>query len=81
MRKFIYLIGSTDDFESLEELKEYYFNADLQRVRAADVLNASIFEFDLPMNCSNEIAVRVGRGLAFENGWCMDDTLSDLLEA
>ena len=75
MRKFIYLIGSTDDFECLEDLKETYFNNGLEH------LNADFYEFELPMNCGNEIAVRVGRGLAFENDWCMDDTFSDLLEA
>ena len=75
MRKFTLLIGSTDDFESLEDLKETYFNNGLEH------LNASVFEFELPANCSNEIAVRVGRGLAFENDWCMDDTFSTLLEA
>ena len=75
MRKFIFLIGSTDDFESLEDLKEAYFNNGLEH------LNASVLEFELPANCSNEIAVRVGRGLAFENDWCMDDTVSCLLEA
>ena len=75
MRKFIYIIGSMDDFESLEDLKEAYFNNGLEH------LNASVFEFELPTNCSNEIAVRVGRGLAFENDWCMDDTFPDLLEA
>ena len=78
MRKFIYLIGSTDDFESLEEFKNAYFNAGDAR---SSRWTPSVFEFDLPMNCSNEIAVRVGRGLAFETGWCMDDTLSTLLEA
>ena len=81
MRKFIFLIGSMDDFESLEALTEYYFNPTLQRVRASGVLNASFYEFDLPMNCSNEIAVLVGRGMAFNNDWCMDGTFSTLLEA
>ena len=75
MKSYVYLIGSTDDFVTLEELTNAYFNNHLED------LNAYFFEFDLPMNCSNEIAVRVGRGLAFENGWCMDDTLSTLLEA
>ncbi len=75
MRKFIFLIGSTDDFESLEDLKETYFNNGLE------YLNADFYEFELPMNCSDEIVELVGRGLFFENGWCMDDTFSCVLEA
>ena len=77
MRKFIYIIGSMDDFESLETLTFAYFNEPDQLAE----LNASVFEFDLPMNCSNEIAVLVGRGMAFSNDWCMDGTFSTLLEA
>ena len=75
MRKFIYIIGSMDDFESLEVLKEAYFNNGLE------YLNASFYEFELPMNCGNEIAMMYGRGLAFSNDWCMDGTFGDLLEA
>jgi len=78
MRKFIFLIGSTDDFESLEVLKNTYFELGaLIRNKG----NGSYYEFELPMNCGNEIALLVGRGLAFTNDWCMDDTLSTLLAA
>ena len=75
MRKFTLLIGSTDDFESLEDLKEAYFNNGLE------YLNASFYEFELPMNLSYDTVTLVGRGHAFENGWCMDDTFSCILEA
>ena len=80
MRKFIFLIGSTDDFESLEDLKEAYFNNGLEH------LNASVFDFDFPNTGTGSledqtIATYIGRGLAFSNGWCMDDTFSCLLEA
>ena len=80
MRKFIYLIGSTDDFESLEDLKNTYFNGGVTE------RNMSAFIFDVPEVGTNSLTVRdiatyIGRGLAFSNDWCMDGTLSTLLEA
>lgn len=75
MRKFIFLIGSTDDFGDLEDLKNAYFDNTL-----ADY-NASYYEFEVPVNHDLGIALLVGRGLAFSNDWGMDGTLSTLLEA
>ena len=80
MRKFIYLIGSTDDFESLEDLQNTYFNGGVTE------RNMSVFTFDVPEVGTNSLTVRdiatyIGRGLAFSNDWCMDGTLSTLLEA
>ena len=81
MRKFIYLIGTTDDFESLEDLKNTYFNGDTDR-------NMSVFPVEISEACRvagydtiEEIATMIGRAEAFSNNWCMDDTLSTLLEA
>ena len=78
MRKFIFLIGSTDDFVSLEELTNVYFDLG-ERIRNSG--NASFFEFEVPAHLDRGFALLIGRGLAFTNGWCMDDTLSTLLEA
>ena len=80
MRKFIFLIGSTDDFESLEDLQNTYFNGGVTE------RNMSVFTFDVPDVGTNSLTVRdiatyIGRGLAFSNDWCMDGTLSTLLEA
>lgn len=80
MRKFIFLIGSTDDFESLEDLQNTYFNGGVTD------RNMSVFTFDVPDTGTNSLTVRdiatyIGRGLAFSNDWCMDGTLSTLLEA
>jgi len=80
MRKFIFLIGTTDDFESLEDLKNTYFNGGVTE------RNMSVFTFDVPEVGTNSLTVRdiatyIGRGLAFSNDWCMDGTLSTLLEA
>ena len=80
MRKFIFLIGSTDDFETLEDLQNTYFNGGVTE------RNMSVFTFDVPDVGTNSLTVRdiatyIGRGLAFSNDWCMDDTVSVLLEA
>ena len=81
MRKFIYLIGTSDDFESLEDLKNTYFNGDTDR-------NMSVVPVEISEACKvagydtlEEIATMIGRAEAFSNNWCMDDTLSTLLEA
>lgn len=82
MRHFIFLIGSTDDFESLEDLKNTYFNGnDTYR-------NMSVFPVSISEVCQvagydtlEEIATLIGRGEAMAEGWCLDDTLSTLLEA
>jgi hypothetical protein len=80
MRKFIFLIGTTDDFESLEDLTNTYFNGGVTE------RNMSVFTFDVPEVGTSSLTVRdiatyIGRGLAFSNDWCMDGTLSTLLEA
>lgn len=81
MKNFIYLIGSMDDFESLEDLKNRYFNGDTDR-------NMSVFPVEISEACKvagydtlEEIATMIGRAEAFSNDWCMDGTLSTLLEA
>ena len=80
MRHFIFLIGSMDDFDSIEDLKNAYFDA------ALSGKNASVYQFLLRADCGTDtmtvrdIATYVGRGLAFES-WTMDGTLSTLLEA
>ena len=82
MRKFTFLIGSTDDFESLEDLTNTYFNGN------NTYRNMSVFEVELSEDCKvvgyeriEDIATILGRGEAMSNDWCMDGTLSCLLEA
>ncbi len=81
MRHFVYIIGTTDDFGDLEDLKNTYFNGDTER-------NMSVFPVSLSEVCQvegysrlEEIATLIGRGEAMTEGWCLDDTLSCLLEA
>ena len=82
MRKFIYLIGSTDDFESIEDLVNTYFNGGVTE------RNMSVFPLEISEACKvvgyeriEDIATILGRGEAMSNDWCMDGTLSCLLEA
>lgn len=81
MRKFIYLIGTTDDFESIEDLVNTYHNGDTYR-------NMSVFPVEISEDCKvvgyeriEDIATMIGRAEAFCEDWCMDGTLSCLLEA
>jgi len=69
MITYSFIIGSCDDFETGEDLLQYFLNG-------GGSLNASRFDYDLPNNASQETIVMVGRGHAFSNDWCMDDTIS-----
>ena len=78
MRKVIFLIGSTDDFDSLESLKTAYFElGELIRNKG----NASFYEFEVPENLERGFAALVGCGIAFANRWCVDDNYYTLLDA
>ena len=81
MRNFIYLIGTSDDFESIEDLKTDYFAGESDR-------NMSVFPVILDEACKvqgydslQEIATMIARGEAMSDGWYLDDTVSILLEA
>lgn len=81
-QRYIYIIGSMDDFDGVEDLKFAYFN-EPERFAA---LNTSVYEFDAPTEdvgelSALEVAALIGRGLAFEHDWCMDHTFSYLMEA
>jgi hypothetical protein len=71
MKIYTFLIGSTDDFESIEELIDY-----VEVNGAEGSKNYSVFEFDCPADCSEELVTMVGRGYAFSNDWSMAGTFS-----
>lgn len=81
MRNFVYIIGSADEFESLDHLKDAYFAGNLGNY------NASVFHIKLRADAgtdvlpTSDLATLIGRGMAFGSDWCMDGTLSTLLEA
>ena len=76
MKTYTFIIGSTDDFESLDELIEH-FDKDICLDTAH---NCSSYEFDAPVGCDKDTIVMIGRGYAFSNGWCMDDTFSSMID-
>lgn len=83
MKTYTFIIGSTDDFETIEDLIDCADRHDAQNAHwdgPNGGLNYSIFEFDCPSNCSEETVTMMGRGYAFSSDWCMDDTLSFLIE-
>lgn len=69
MTTYSFIIGSCDDFETQNDLLQYFQNGGGNR-------NASRYDYDLSDNVSQETIVMVGRGHAFSNDWCMDDTIS-----
>ena len=79
MRTFIFLIGSSDEFDSVEHLEAAYNAGDL------GFRMATAHRFQLRADCGTDtltvrdIATLIGRGLAFES-WTMDGTLSTLIE-
>jgi hypothetical protein len=75
MKTYTFIIGSTDDFETWEDLRDYAVKEGYD-----GGLNYSIWEFDCPADCSEELVTMIGRGYAFSNDWCMDDTFSFLIE-
>ena len=86
MKRFIYLIGTMDDFSSPEDLKQEYF--DDPAGASPDRRNMSVYPVSLDEACKvqgydslQEIAIMIARGEAMTNDWCLDDTVSILLEA
>lgn len=82
MRKFIYLIGTVDDFDGIEDLQNTYFNGGVTD------RNMSVIPVELDPACRvsgldtiEDVAILIARGIAFTNDWCMDGTFSTLLEA
>ena len=74
---FTFVIGTTDDFESIDALLYHIGQVSLNNV-AKDVppLNYSTFEFDAPAGLDEDVVTMIGRGMAFSEDWCMDDTVS-----
>ena len=86
MRNFIYLIGTMEDFESIEDLKQEYIND--PNGSKADRRNMSIYPVSLDESFRvqgytdlEDLATIIARGEAMTNDWCLDGTFSVLLEA
>ena len=78
LQHYTYIIGSTDDFNDIDALLKAYNEGTLGEY------NASVFEYDAPAADIGdlkalELAELIGQGLAFESGWCIDDTVTYLM--
>ena len=79
IQSYKYIIASkTGRLNSIEDLLKAYNEGTLGEY------NASVFSYDAPSGDiagfkAVEVAELIGYGMAFENGWCMDDTVSYLM--
>ena len=78
MKTYTFIIGSTDDFKSMEDLLDW-FEAE-KKHEGSLWRNAQYFEFDAPEGCDQDTIVMIGRGEAFSANWSMDDTFSCVIE-
>ena len=70
---FVFVIGSTDDFESVNDL---HIAAEARALGGTVDLNFSCHPFSVPSGLDEDTINLIGRGLAFSNGWWEDDTIS-----
>ena len=73
---FVFVIGSTDDFDSANDL---HIAAEARAIGNTVDLNFSRHAFSVPSTLDEDTIILIGRGLAFSNGWCEDDTISFLM--
>ena len=76
MKTYTFLIGTTDDFESMDEMLNHFEGSSYP----SSICNCSAFEFEAPAECDKDTVTMIGRGIAFSNDWCMDDTFSCIVE-
>ena len=75
MKTYTFLIGTADDFESIDELIEHFEGSDYPD----SICNCASYEFEAPADCDEKTVTMIGRGIAFSNDWSMDDTYSFLV--
>ena len=75
MKTYAFLIGTADDFETIDELIEHFENSSYP----SSICDCSAFEFEAPAECDEDTVTMIGRGIAFSNDWTMDDTYSFLV--
>jgi|TARA_R110001583_G_scaffold2016_2_gene14961 hypothetical protein len=76
MKVYTFVIGTKDDFETIDDLMDY---VEAKPTEDSSAANYSIFEFDAPDACDEETVTMIGRGLAFSNDWSMDHTFSFMI--
>ena len=75
MKTYTFIIGTMDDFESIEGLMDYF-----EAGGDSSNYNYAAYEFEAPGACDLSTVQLIGYGLAFENDWTMDDTYSFFIE-
>ena len=75
MKTYTFIIGTMDDFESIDDLINHVDNGGGVRD-----CSFSAFEYEAPDTCDKETVTLIGRGLAFSSDWCMDDTYSCVVD-
>jgi len=76
VKTYTFLIGTMDDFESVDELLNHFENSSYLN----SICNCSAFEFEAPESCDQDTVAMIGRGIAFSNNWSMDDTFSCVVD-
>lgn len=76
MKTYTFLIGTADDFETIDELIEHFENSSYP----SSICNCAAYEFEAPAECDKDTVTMIGRGIAFSNDWSMDDTYSCLVD-
>ena len=76
MKTYTFLIGTTDDFESMDEMLDHFESSNF----LDSICNCAAYEFEAPAECDEATVTLIGRGLAFTADWCMDDTFSCVIE-
>tara|TARA_B100000686_G_scaffold299946_1_gene334127 strand:- start:6523 stop:6795 length:273 start_codon:yes stop_codon:yes gene_type:complete len=79
MRTYAFIIGTTDDFESHEELLTYVESLGASE-DAGVPRNHAVYVFDTPESFDEDTVTLIGRGIAFSNDWCMDGSVSLVVE-
>ena len=75
MKTYTFIIGTMDDFETIEDLMSY-----VEEGSDPDGLNFSVHVFEAPKECNPEYVQLIGWGIAFSNDWCMDGTHSFFID-
>ena len=44
------------------------------------ICNCAAYVFEAPESCDQYTVTMIGRGIAFSNDWCMDDTYSCVID-
>jgi hypothetical protein len=84
MQKFVFIIGSTDDFGTTDDLINHYQDESSD----GSQLNWSAYTIELAPGTQvtgyktpAELARVIGMGEAMWDSWCLDDTVSIIIEA